>query len=462
MRCMPSHFFPENLVVLAMEASKLEKLWNEAQPLRSLKCMSLRCSLNLREIPDLSHATSLEKLDLRGCSSLTELPSSIWNLHKLKDLDMGYCTHLMTLPTGINLESLHCLNLSGCSRLTDFPEISRSISDLYLDGTAIEEVPWWIENISRLSHLSMNGCNKLNKISPNISKLKFLVEVDFSNCESLTEDSWQNHPEEISTSVTTVNMSGNSFQRLPDTWTSIQPEDLIFHSCRNLVSLPTLPTSLFRLTANNCESLESLHGSFSYPQAAFQFINCFKLNHHARELILQSDCAYAILPGEELPAHFTHRAAGSVLTIYLPRSSLSKRFPSFKACIMIESRSGSFHFGLVWPFKGGSDKIYYSCCLTNTPSTRNHLIVFHCEFSPDDVNDSRAELNYSDVQFEFDCLDDKKEMIQIKECGIQLLEVSPSADESGKIFKPESGYDSEESDVEDIGSCKRIRVRIDD
>ena len=197
------------------------------QPLRSLKCMSLRCSLNLREIPDLSHATSLEKLDLRGCSSLTELPSSIWNLHKLKDLDMGYCTHLMTLPTGINLESLHCLNLSGCSRLTDFPEISRSISDLYLDGTAIEEVPWWIENISRLSHLSMNGCNKLNKISPNISKLKFLVEVDFSNCESLTEDSWQNHPEEISTSVTTVNMSGNSFQRLPDTWTSIQPEDLI-------------------------------------------------------------------------------------------------------------------------------------------------------------------------------------------------------------------------------------------
>ncbi|KAH0858045.1 hypothetical protein HID58_086306, partial [Brassica napus] len=456
MRCMPSHFFPENLVVLAMEASKLEKLWNEAQPLRSLKCMSLRCSLNLREIPDLSHATSLEKLDLRGCSSLTELPSSIWNLHKLKDLDMGYCTHLMTLPTGINLESLHCLNLSGCSRLTDFPEISRSISDLYLDGTAIEEVPWWIENISRLSHLSMNGCNKLNKISPNISKLKFLVEVDFSNCESLTEDSWQNHPEEISTSVTTVNMSGNSFQRLPDTWTSIQPEDLIFHSCRNLVSLPTLPTSLFRLTANNCESLESLHGSFSYPQAAFQFINCFKLNHHARELILQSDCAYAILPGEELPAHFTHRAAGSVLTIYLPRSSLSKRFPSFKACIMIESRSGSFHFGLVWPFKGGSDKIYYSCCLTNTPSTRNHLIVFHCEFSSDDVNDSRAELNYSDVQFEFDCLDDKKEMIQIKECGIQLLEVSPSADESGKIFKPESGYDSEESDVEDIGSCKRI------
>lgn len=38
MRCMPSHFFPENLVVLVMEASKLEKLWNEAQVRVEFEC----------------------------------------------------------------------------------------------------------------------------------------------------------------------------------------------------------------------------------------------------------------------------------------------------------------------------------------------------------------------------------------------------------------------------------------
>lgn len=84
----------------------------------------------LREIPNLTCATNLETLDLGGCSSLSELSSSIQNLHKLKDLDMERCTHLEILPTDINLESLYYLNLNGCSRLRSFPQISRSISDL--------------------------------------------------------------------------------------------------------------------------------------------------------------------------------------------------------------------------------------------------------------------------------------------------------------------------------------------
>jgi len=41
--------------------------------------------------------------------------------------------------------------------LRSFPEISRNISYLYLDKTAIEEVPQWIEDISGLSDLSMSG-----------------------------------------------------------------------------------------------------------------------------------------------------------------------------------------------------------------------------------------------------------------------------------------------------------------
>lgn len=150
--------------------------------------MSLRDSLDLIELPDLSYATNLEKLDLGGCLSLVELPTSIRNLHKLRDLDMEGCIDIVVLPTDINLESLNCLNLKGCSKLRNFPEISTNISNLYLDGTAIEEIPSWIENISRLSYLSMNGCNELKKISPNISKLKLLVEVDISNCGALPEE----------------------------------------------------------------------------------------------------------------------------------------------------------------------------------------------------------------------------------------------------------------------------------
>lgn len=449
MRCMPSNFIPKCLVELTMVASKLVVLWSGIQPLQRLKCMNLRGSLDLREIPNLTCATNLETLDLGGCLSLSELPSSIQNLHKLKDLDMERCTHLEVLPTDINLESLYYLNLNGCSRLRSFPQISRSISDLYLDGTAIEEVPGWIENISGLSYLSMNGCNMLKKISPNISKLKLLVEVDFSECKALTEESWQNHPEEICTSLMRVNMSGNSFERLSDTWTSIQPKDLDIGNCRNLVSLPKLPASLSNLTANHCESLESLYGSFQQRQMALQFINCFKLNHQAREFILRSDCAYAILPGEELPSYFTHRADRNFLTVSLPRITLSRKILSFKACMVVKSRVCCFDFGVNFFIRGATNTKYFSLS-TNIYSRTNHLIVFGFECSSEGFSDH--------VQFDFFCHDQKKETIKIKECGLQLLEVSPSLNDSRKHFETEDDDKSGVTDAESSRSSKQMRI----
>ncbi|XP_013734065.1 disease resistance protein RRS1-like [Brassica napus] len=457
LRCLPPNFIPNHLVELTMEASKLEVLWSGIQPLESLKCMNLRGSLDLREIPDLSHAINLETLDLGGCSSLTKLPYSIGQLHKLKDFDMERCIYMEVLPSGINLESLYYLNLNGCSRLRSFPQLSTSISDLYLDGTSIEEVPGWIENISALTYLSMNGCNKLKKISPNISKLKLLVEVDFSECKALTEESWENHPEEICTSLMIVNMSGNNFERLPDTWISIQPKYLDLGNCRSLVSLPELPTSLSILTANYCESLESIYGCFQQPQMSLQFINCYKLNQQAREFILHSDCAYAILPGGELPAYFTHRVDGNFLTVSLPRISLSRKILSFKACIVVEPRVCWFDFGVIWLFRGGKDNKYFSLS-TNIHTKTSHLIIFGFEFSCDGFNDNPAELNYSDVQFEFFGVDHQKEIIKIKECGVQLLELSSSLNGSMKRFKTVNGEMSGDDNAEPSRSRNQMRI----
>ncbi|CAA7032847.1 unnamed protein product [Microthlaspi erraticum] len=183
LKCLPSSFRGEDLVVLKMRNSKLEKLWNGAQSLSLLEHMDLRGSTWLKEIPDLSMATNLMTLDLRGCQSLVELPGSIleWN-------------NLELLPRSINLESLYRLDLGGCSRFRIFPDISRNISFLILNQTAIEEVPCWIENFSKLISLDMWGCRKLKRISPNISKMKLLEKADFSNCEALTEASWLDHP----------------------------------------------------------------------------------------------------------------------------------------------------------------------------------------------------------------------------------------------------------------------------
>ena len=111
------------------------------QSLTGLRNMDLRGSENLKEIPDLSLATNLKKLDVSNCTSLVELSSTIQNLNQLEELQMERCENLENLPIGINLESLYCLNLNGCSKLRSFPDISTTISELYLSETAIEEFP---------------------------------------------------------------------------------------------------------------------------------------------------------------------------------------------------------------------------------------------------------------------------------------------------------------------------------
>ncbi|CAH8356894.1 unnamed protein product [Eruca vesicaria subsp. sativa] len=95
---------------------------------------------------------------------------------------MEGCTMLEILPTDVNLSSLEPLLLSGCSRLRRFLQISKSIASLYLDDTAIEEVPYCIEKFWRLSELSMSGGKTLKNISPYIFRLRNLKVVDFSDC----------------------------------------------------------------------------------------------------------------------------------------------------------------------------------------------------------------------------------------------------------------------------------------
>lgn len=161
------------------DISKSYYLFFFLQPLTCLREMQLWGSKNLKEIPDLSLATNLETLYLNGCSSLVELPSSIRYLNKLWDLGMKGCEKLEVLPTGINLKALYRLDLGKCSRLKRFPDISSNISELYLNRTAIKQVPWWIHKFSRLKRLRMRECKKLKYMSPNISKLKHLEMLDF-------------------------------------------------------------------------------------------------------------------------------------------------------------------------------------------------------------------------------------------------------------------------------------------
>ncbi|KAF3536210.1 hypothetical protein F2Q69_00024027 [Brassica cretica] len=234
---------------------------------------------------------SLKYLLLSDIPTLVEFPSSFQNLHQLYELRIKNCENLETLPTGMNIPSLGVFDLSGCSRLRTFPDISTNILWLFLDETAIEEVPCWIEKFSELEMIKMNGCNKLEYVNLNFSKHDYLHQVEFSDCKALTGASWNDRP---------------------TSWKDTRTPLFDFTNCLNL----DLEVMLQLKTYSNCRV------KFS---------------------------------GEEVPSYFTHCTTGtsSSLTIPLLHSSLTQSFLRFRACIVFDSDSfQSPNFGNMLRFKG--------------------------------------------------------------------------------------------------------------
>lgn len=144
-RFLPPSFCGENLVELKLQYSQLEQLWEGVQSLENLKAIDLSFSKHLIKIPDLSQALNVERVTLKFCERLHEVPSYFEDLTKLTslnlkgcillervsalpgniiDVNLKHCTSLESLPTNIcSLTSIRRLELSGCSKLDYSPEL---------------------------------------------------------------------------------------------------------------------------------------------------------------------------------------------------------------------------------------------------------------------------------------------------------------------------------------------------
>ncbi|AEE77018.2 disease resistance protein (TIR-NBS-LRR class) family protein [Arabidopsis thaliana] len=398
--------------------SSLVELPSSVGNISELQVLNLHNCSNLVKLPSsFGHATNLWRLDLSGCSSLVELPSSIGNITNLQELNLCNCSNLVklpssignlhllftlslarcqkleALPSNINLKSLERLDLTDCSQFKSFPEISTNIECLYLDGTAVEEVPSSIKSWSRLTVLHMSYFEKLKEFS---HVLDIITWLEFG------EDIQEVAPwiKEIS--------------RL---------HGLRLYKCRKLLSLPQLPESLSIINAEGCESLETLDCSYNNPLSLLNFAKCFKLNQEARDFIIQIPTSNdAVLPGAEVPAYFTHRATtGASLTIKLNERPISTSM-RFKACIVLikcdndeagdDGSSLMVHVdimdkqnGLSVPYSPGIYTIY--------PLLTEHLYIFQGE---------AEEVTSTELMFEFETMSNKWD---IGECGI-ILEVPSS------------------------------------
>ncbi|XP_056855982.1 disease resistance-like protein DSC2 isoform X2 [Raphanus sativus] len=530
LRFWPSKFSGKFLVELIMQNSNFEKLWEGIKPLHCLKRMDLSYSESLTKIPDLSEATSLEELDLRYCISLLELTSSIGNATKLTIFYLRGCFLLKELPSSlINLEKLdlrdtaiekmpssfstwswlYRLDITGCTNIKDFPDVPDSIVELVLSCTGIEEVPPLIGNLFRLRKLFMYGCAMLKTISPNISKLEnleFLALCNFCETESDYERLyisyqhykpnlfeaviyWDSHfertwklqsdfnvhyifpiclPEKALSSPISLLLRGDSLETLPDCIRSLsQLIRFTVSACENLVALPPLPGSLLSMDAGGCDSLERIDSSFQNPNAFLYFNDCLNLNREARNIIHTSACKYAFLPGEEVPAHFTHRASSGTLKINLTSAPLPSSF-RFRACILLSKGELNDNSLMDVSFRVGSKQngfiVRRGSSKGPIPTLRGyegHLYVFEDSFSLNEEFPEAEETTFSEVTFVFRI---RNKTWKVKGCGVRILEAphyiidgnaEDDVDHGDDVVDNDNDGDKDESADEGEGSIRQ-------
>uniref|UniRef100_A0A2N9HQ95 Uncharacterized protein n=1 Tax=Fagus sylvatica TaxID=28930 RepID=A0A2N9HQ95_FAGSY len=303
LKSMPESFQPKKLVELIMHHSHIEQLPKGFSNLQELKLIDLSYSQYLKETPNFIGFSKLERLIFQGCISLCELHPSVGALKRLTLLNLKECKRLNCLPPEINLESLEIFILSGCSKLKKFSEIGTNmtrLSELYLDGTAVEEMPLSIKHLTSLTLLSLQDCKNLSSFpGVNLPSLKIL---NLSGCKVQTPKSWllqglslirapydflkdyffpiqeavnlllprfrfivslnlTDHnlwdgalPDDLSclSSLQDLDLSRNNFTHLPDSISQLSKlKRLTLNDCSRLQSLPVLPLR-FTIVDSDC------------------------------------------------------------------------------------------------------------------------------------------------------------------------------------------------------------------
>ncbi|XP_031280615.1 disease resistance protein RPP2B-like [Pistacia vera] len=158
------------LVVLDLQECKICESLPINSGWRSLRKLILSKCSNLKTVPYIPD--TVQQLYLNG-TAIKEL-SSLQHLCSLKILNLENCSKLESFPESIGeSKNLRRVILSNCSKIEAVPCIPNSVEELYLDGTAIEELPP-LKHLSRLVILSLKNCLRLENLPESIREVKSL------------------------------------------------------------------------------------------------------------------------------------------------------------------------------------------------------------------------------------------------------------------------------------------------
>ncbi|KAF2297170.1 hypothetical protein GH714_018752 [Hevea brasiliensis] len=334
---------PIGIEELELEDCGLEGLPSSVPFLEDIYILKLRNCENLLSLPRSFHLKNFDALDLSGCSNLTklpeiigdlkvlllnktaieELPSSIRSFSSLVVLNMKGCENLKNLPSCIcDMKFLQMLILSGCSKLGKLPPLYGlcSLRELYVDGTALVEIPIDIYAAECLHRLVLSGCSKLAKLRPlhDFSHLMLSYLDGTVLIEILIK--------RLNGRRSTIVMCHKRLHALP----------------LNCTLMDTAGSYIVPIA--ECEELSGSYNVYNYCNSVNSDQNArgdimVDALLRMKEISITSDAdAHVIvgLPGSEIPECFNYQSPGSSMEVLFPQCCFNSLFLGFAFCVVLD------------------------------------------------------------------------------------------------------------------------------
>ncbi|QHO08727.1 TMV resistance protein N [Arachis hypogaea] len=361
----PSLAHHKRLVELNLRGCDRLKTLGDKLEMSSLEKLYLEWCTSLRRLPDLSGAPNLKKLNLWKCKKLNYIHPSLAHHERIVELDLRECWSLETLGDKLEMSSLEKLDLSWCSSLRRLPEFGECMKQLWiliLIRTGIEELPPTLGNLAGVSELNLSGCDKITGLLLSLGcfvGLKKLVlgglpdktdglesltvRADYDNCDSsslssltLSSDIGSSREEATLSydivhlaSLTELDLSQNWFLRVPISIHQLpRLTCLKLRGCSELEVLPELPSSLRKLDAQGCDSLDASNVDDVISKACCGFAESASQD---REDFLQM-----LIPRKEIPAWFEHQEEDDGVSVSFPQNCTSIETIALALCFLIE------------------------------------------------------------------------------------------------------------------------------